>query len=69
MESGTVVTVKTGAGYGFIQSPGRSKDLFFHCRELAPDLFFDERLIEMRVQFDVVQSDRGERAVAVRESL
>jgi cold shock CspA family protein len=66
MADGTIVSVKTDRGFGFIsRSPG--DEIFFHCTELDPTLEFSDRLIEMAVTFDVGEgSQRRPRAVNVR---
>jgi cold shock protein len=66
METGTVTAVLLSKGYGFIKPAGGGKDLFFHAQQIADDLAFDERLREMRVQYNVVETDKGPRAVGVR---
>jgi cold shock protein len=63
---GTVRSVKIDKGYGFISRPNGEKDLFFHVKSLDPSLPFDEQLRERRVQFEMINSDRGPRAENVR---
>jgi cold shock CspA family protein len=64
METGTVVAVKLDKGFGFIHASGR--DIFFHVKDVADGLAFDETLRERRVEFNVVDTDKGPKAVAVR---
>jgi cold shock CspA family protein len=65
MYVGTITRLMLDRGFGFISSP-RQPDVFFHCRDLAEDLPFDETLQERRVKFDVLTTSRGPRAQDVR---
>lgn len=58
---GTIATLVRDRGFGFIRVTGQP-DLFFHARDLAGNLPFDERLQERRVAFDIEQTDKGWRA-------
>ena len=60
---GTVKSLVLNKGFGFI-APAGSKlgDVFFHVRELSPDLAFDETLLERRVEFQATETDKGTRA-------
>ncbi len=62
MQTGTVVTVRTDRGFGFIHSPSQAADVILS--RLRPDggLEFDEQLIERRVQFVLTTSSKGHRA-------
>ncbi len=64
MEAGTIKAVRVDRGYGFIHSGGR--DIFFHVTGVADGLAFDEQLVERRVEFNIVGSEKGDRAVNVR---
>lgn len=64
MYEGTIKTIKSDKGYGFI-SRIDAPDIFFHASCLD-GLEFDEQLIERRVRFDIVGTDKGDRAVNVR---
>lgn len=66
MASGTVSRVCVDRGFGFIARPNGEPDVFFHFRDLAESLAFDEALQEMRVVFDAEQTDKGWRARNVR---
>jgi len=66
MATGTVSTVKIDKGFGFIQQPHGEPDVFFHMRDLAEGVDFDDRLIEQRVQFEIIDSEKGPRAKNVR---
>jgi cold shock protein len=55
--TGTVKT-KMDKGFGFISREGGEKDLFFHSNDLN-GLTFDEIQVGDKVNFDVVNGDRG----------
>lgn len=63
---GTIKTIIGDKGFGFIQQAAGERDLFFHARDLAGGLAFDETLIERRVEFDVIATPKGQRASGVR---
>lgn len=64
MAIGTIKTVVLAKGFGFIaQSNG--PDIFFHARDLPPDLPFDETLQERRVEFQSRETDKGTRAFGI----
>lgn len=65
MNEGTVCFLKLESGFGFIRTPRRAKDTFFHMKELI-GLDFDETLIEQRVVFDIVETPKGPQAVNIR---
>jgi cold shock protein len=69
MYQGTISKVFADRGFGFIRRSAGSPDLFFHVRDLAPELPFDETLTERRVEFEVEPSDKGPRAIRVRAAL
>jgi cold shock CspA family protein len=62
--SGTVSSVFTDRGFGFIREDGSGRSLFFHVSRLAGGLEMDEQLRERNVLFDVGEDRRG-RDVAV----
>ena len=64
---GTVVTLRLDKGFGFVRSDG--VDVFFHCRDLPPDLPFDEALEQRTVEYDVADTPRGERAKNMRAAV
>jgi CspA family cold shock protein len=65
MHNGTIVSVITAKGYGFICERTGEPDIFFHAKDVI-GLDFDETLKERRVTFDVVDTDRGPRAYNVQ---
>ena len=62
--TGIITAIKTEKKFGFIKCDG-SPDVFFHVSDLN-DLEFDDRLVERRVTFDVVDATKGPRARNVR---
>ena len=66
MHSGTVVSLQLDRGYGFIFQQVGEPDIFFHAKDLADDLEFNEQLYERRVEFDIVGTPKGDRATNVR---
>ena len=63
--TGTVISLKIAQGYGFVASAENPRGVFFHFRDLAPELEFDELLLERRVTFNLTETERGPRAVQV----
>ncbi len=68
MYDGFIKSIVIDRGFGFI-SRNDGGNVFFHLSDLRPGLLFDEALVERRVQFDVVDSDKGPRAANVREAI
>ncbi len=64
--TGTITKVVAVKGFGFIARPGESKDTFFHFTDLDGTLRFGEALLERRVEFDMIDTARGPKAVNVR---
>lgn len=64
MIEGTITTLRLDRGYGFIHANGR--DVFFHANDLAEGLEFDELLQERRVEFEIIGTAKGPKAVEVR---
>lgn len=62
--TGTVKTVRN-AGFGFIRTDERT-EVFFHRTALVGGLEFNEQLVERRVRFQVISTERGPRAVAIQ---
>lgn len=62
--NGTIKTLVTGKGFGFISREGESKDLFFHSSELV-GVTFDELRVGDKVTFEVTESQKGPAATKV----
>ena len=58
--TGTIKTL-TEKGFGFIAIEGEVKDLFFHTNDLN-GVGFDELKVGDVVNFDVVDTDKGQAA-------
>ena len=56
--NGTIKTLVTEKGFGFITRDGEAKDLFFHRSQLN-GVSFDDLKDGEAVTFDVVQGDKG----------
>lgn len=65
MVEGVVKNIDAARGYGFVSVPGQ-RDAFFHFKELI-GLPFDDQLVQKRVQFDLMNGDKGLRARNLRE--
>jgi cold shock CspA family protein len=67
--TGTVTRLKLnrglGGGFGFIATGARSA-IFFHCSDLSPELVFDLSLEQRYVEYEIVETSRGPKAVNVR---
>lgn len=64
METGTVKWFNSEKGYGFIQREG-GKDVFVHYSAIQMDGF--KNLEEgVKVQFDIVEGEKGPQAANVR---
>lgn len=61
---GTIKTLITEKGFGFIAREGEVKDLFFHSKELQ-GVTFDELKVGDTVTFEVTQSEKGPAATNV----
>ncbi len=64
--TGTITKVVAVKGFGFIARPGESKDTFFHFTDLDGTLRFGEALLERRVVFDTIDTERGPKAISIR---
>ena len=62
--NGTIKTLITGKGFGFITREGESKDLFFHSTELV-GVSFDELRVGDKVTFEVTEGQKGPAATKV----
>jgi cold shock CspA family protein len=66
---GTITSVIPDRGFGFIRERGSTahKETFFHVNDVDDSLLpFDETLVERVVEFEIVDSPKGPRGVAVR---
>lgn len=62
---GTIKNIVLSRAFGFIHVPGQP-DVFFHYRDLDPQLELNEQLQERRVRFEIIEGDKGPRAKNVR---
>ena len=62
--TGTIKTLLSDKGFGFISREGEEKDLFFHSKELV-GLTYDELKVGDTVSFELVQTDKGPAATKV----
>jgi CspA family cold shock protein len=62
--NGTIKTLLTEKGFGFISREGETKDLFFHSKELK-GVTFDELKVGDAVTFEVVETEKGPAATNV----
>jgi len=65
---GTITKIVLGRGFGFIRERDGAapKDIFFHASQLPGDLQFDERLLELEVEYDVKETFGGPKAENIR---
>ncbi len=56
--TGTIKTLVTAKGFGFISREGETKDLFFHSKELN-GVTFDELKEGDQVSFEVIETEKG----------
>lgn len=61
---GTIKTLLTEKGFGFISREGEAKDLFFHSKELK-GVSFEELKVGDEVTFEVIQAEKGPAATNV----
>ena len=61
---GTIKTLVTEKGFGFIAREGEAKDLFFHSKELQ-GVTFDELKVGDVVTFELVETEKGPAATNV----
>jgi CspA family cold shock protein len=59
------IKVKTDRGFGFIARDGETKDLFFHSKDLV-GVTFDALQVGAKVEFDVVDGEKGPSAKNVK---
>lgn len=63
--TGTVKMVNPEKGFGFIKPDEGKHDLFFHVKDCNADVDFKELKEGDALQFDVVDAERGPKAVEV----
>ena len=65
---GTITKIVLGRGFGFIRErdSGERKDIFFHASQLRGGLEFDERLLQLEVEYDVKETYSGQKAENIR---
>lgn len=56
--TGTIKTLISEKGFGFIAREGETKDLFFHSKDLS-GVTFDELKIGDSVTFEVEEGEKG----------
>jgi CspA family cold shock protein len=61
---GTIKTLVSDKGFGFITVEGEEKDLFFHGNELR-GVTFDELKVGDKLSFEKADSEKGPNAVNV----
>ncbi len=61
---GTIKTLISDKGFGFITVDGEDKDLFFHKNELK-DVSYEELQVGDRVSFEKSDSEKGPNATNV----
>ena len=66
MHEGRIRAVNADRGFGFISCPGLSCCVFFHMGDLDGGLEWGPVLQERWVCFNLVETERGRRAAAVR---
>lgn len=64
MQTGTIKKLVSDRGFGFIQQEG-GKDLFFHAKDLADGLLFEDLREGDMLQFEVEEGPKGPAAVNV----
>jgi cold shock CspA family protein len=65
---GTVKDVLASQGFGFLKRDDGKPNIYFHCTDLVEALVWDKALRGRRVRFEIVETQKGARAVAVRKA-
>ncbi len=66
MVQGTVKWFNPRKGYGFISVDGSSDDVFVHAKEVQGANFRNELFQNQRVEFEIVNGQKGPMAKGVR---
>ena len=61
---GTIKTLISDKGFGFIAVDGEDKDLFFHKNELK-DVSYEDLKVDDKVSFEKADSAKGPNAVNI----
>ena len=61
---GTIKTLISDKGFGFITVDGEEKDLFFHRNELK-DVTYEELKVGDKVSFEKADSEKGPNAINI----
>jgi cold shock CspA family protein len=67
-DEGTVKDVLASQGFGFLKRDDGKPNVYFHCSDLVEALIWDKALRGRRVRFEIVETQKGARAVAVRKA-
>jgi CspA family cold shock protein len=62
--TGTIKTLVSDRGFGFISREGEAKDLFFHSKDLV-GVMFDQLKVGDAVNFEVTDGPKGPAATNV----
>ena len=65
MPQGTIKKLVSDKGFGFIETAGEKRDMFFHFSSLV-DCDFDSLQIGQQVEYEVGAGPKGPRAENVR---
>jgi cold shock CspA family protein len=65
---GTVKDVLASKGFGFVKRDDGKVTVYFHCSDLDETLLWNKSLRGQRVRFEIVETQKGARAVAVRKA-
>lgn len=65
MPQGTIKKLVSDKGFGFIESDGGKRDMFFHVSCLV-DVEFDSLQVGQAVEYEIGQGPKGPRAENIR---
>jgi len=65
--TGTIKTILTDKGFGFIKTEGEAKDTFFH-RDALVGVTFEELKVGDALTFDIVAGAKGPAAANVQRA-